>query len=941
MKRTAFAALLSGLISLFTLGLSGCGSSTQPIGIGLTSSATGIDQAQTVSITASVTNDAKNGGVTWSVSGGGTLSGTTTNAATYNAPASVTKAFTATVTATSVTDATKTAALQIGVNPLPAVTISSLPAATAGTAYNQTLTESGGTNPFTWTSNPATLPPGLSLSSKGVISGTPTGGGSGSFTFQITDATKATASSGAVNFVVNPPAALSVTTASLPAGATGTAYSQTLQATGGVPSYNWSYTGTLPAGLSLNSAGVISGTPTATGTSNFTVTVTDSGTPTPQTAQANLSIKITLGPLVVTTTSSSLPQAVVNGAYSATVTATGGLTPYTWSISGNPSWLSINKNTGALSGTPTATGTTPAFTVTVADSENPQVTANASLTITVNAALAITTQSLPGGSVGTAYSATVNATGGVTPYLWSISGNPSWLSINKNTGALSGTPTATGTTPAFTVTVTDSESPQATANASLTITVAAASCTNNATLSGNYAMVLRGWSSSTTFTAAVGSFVADGQGNISGGSLDVDDQGSGPGTGTFTGTFCVDSKNLATVSLTYGGGLSGSDTFEAALDASDGNGHIIFYDSSNVKASGVLRKQDTSAFSTSKIKGNYAFGFAGVDAAFGGATSARYVTAGQFDSNGTGTLSGSYDSDIYGNGVVSDQTLSTSDLSVVSGTTGRGTVSITFNNSNAYHGTLNFVFYVVSATELLVMEDDAAGYSLLTGQVVGQSGTFTDTSLDGVSVLELEGTDSEIASAVTAGLLTTDGKGNFSLSLDENIGGTFDNGTGNPTTESGTYQTSSNGRVALSVSGSSAPPVLYLVGQNEAFVVGTDGSVSFGFMWAQSGSNFTKASLSGTYLGGSREPVSTSVGVEVDSISADGKGNLTGTSDTNSSASGTGTNSITATYTTSSSGRVVASQSGSVSMILYIVSSSQAVALPTQSSNPKMIDIHQ
>jgi hypothetical protein len=92
-KKFPVAVLLCGFIALLTLGLSGCGGSSQAIGVALTPGSTqGIDQGQTISITASVTNDSKSGGVTWTVSGGGTLSATTTTSATYNAPASVTSA---------------------------------------------------------------------------------------------------------------------------------------------------------------------------------------------------------------------------------------------------------------------------------------------------------------------------------------------------------------------------------------------------------------------------------------------------------------------------------------------------------------------------------------------------------------------------------------------------------------------------------------------------------------------------------------------------------------------------------------------------------------------------------------------------------------------------------------------------------------------------------
>ena len=241
MKRATAAVLLSGLFALLTLGLSGCGNSSSAppsIGVALTPNGTkGIDQAQTVSITAAVANDSKSAGVTWSVSGTngsqGTLTNTTTTSATYNAPASVTSAFTATVTAASVTDTTKVAVLKITVSPLPSITTTSLAAATPGTAYSATMVETGGTSPYTWTVTPATLPAGLSLnSSTGVISGMPTGGGSGQFTFKVTDAAGESASSPAITFTVAAPPALTVTTATLPAAVMGTAYSQTLQATG-------------------------------------------------------------------------------------------------------------------------------------------------------------------------------------------------------------------------------------------------------------------------------------------------------------------------------------------------------------------------------------------------------------------------------------------------------------------------------------------------------------------------------------------------------------------------------------------------------------------------------------------------------------------------------------------------------------------------------------
>ena len=72
------------------------------------------------------------------------------------------------------------------------------------------------------------------------------------------------------------PAQLIISTTSCPAGQVGVSYSCTLQAAGGVAPYTWTSSGTLPPGLTLSSAGVLSGTPTQFGTFSFNVTVTDS-----------------------------------------------------------------------------------------------------------------------------------------------------------------------------------------------------------------------------------------------------------------------------------------------------------------------------------------------------------------------------------------------------------------------------------------------------------------------------------------------------------------------------------------------------------------------------------------------------------------------------------------------------------------------------------------
>jgi large repetitive protein len=898
----------------------------------------GLDQGQKASITALVTNDSKNEGVTWSVSGSngsqGTLSGQTTTSVTYNAPSSVASAFTATVTATSIANSSKSATLQIMVNPLPAITTTSLPAATAGVAYSATLTESGGTAPFAWSVISGSLASlGLSLTSAtGLISGTPTGPGSASFTFQVTDATHVSASSGSITITVNPPPTLVVTTTSLPGAALGVAYSQTLQATGGVQPYQWAVTsGSLPSGLTLSSAGVISGTPTgSTGTSNFTVTVTDSQTPTHKTSSKNLSITVSVAPLSIVTT--SLAEGSVGTPYSQTLIANGGTPPYTWSVllGALPTGLTLNSATGAITGTPSAMGTSH-FTIQVKDSVGGAVSANFS--IAINADLTITTASLPGGSVAKAYSATVTASGGVPPYTWSVTGNPSWLSIDPTTGVLSGTPTATGVFP-FTVTVKDSESPVVSVSAGLSISIAAQNCTNDSTLTGNYAFVTSGWSSVSTATSVAGSFVADGLGNISSGLIDSVDQGALSAravSGTLTGTYCVASDNLATINVTYSGALTGKNTLVAALDSADGNGQIISYDGSALKVAGLLRQQDTSAFLTSKITGNYAYGLIGADQ-FGN----RFGMAGEFASDGKGNLGGEDDTN-DGGALQSGLTFIASDFAIAS--TGRGTATIAFSTGNT-----SFVFYVVSSSEMLMMAFDTSTTPLtLAGQVLQQSGTlFTDASLDGTSVLELQslGTTGNKPTASVGLFATTGNAATYTLSADQNQAGVM-----STVSQSGTFLVTSHGRVQLTPSGGGTAPIFYLIGPNRAFAIGTGVGVDFGLLQPQTGSTFSDGSLSGIYLGGSQPGQSVNVGEEVDSFDSTGQGTLSGTSDTNS-AGGPQTSAISDSYTVSLNGRAVVSQGGTPVLYLYLVSPLQFVALPVSSTqqpsdDPMLIDFHQ
>ena len=669
----------------------------------------------------------------------------------------------------------------------------------------------------------------------------------------------------------------------------------------------------------------------------------------------------------------SVGSTVVGQSWGGAINASGGVGPnYTFTVNGatvptdgtqvslgdNLYAWNTGGNTLSLGGTPTAIQTV-SFTVSVTDSASNTAGPYAySISVTAASPLTIQSTTLPGGDKGWLYNTSLQATGGVQPYTWSITSGtpPGGLSINNSNGngTISGTPTAAGTSP-FTITVTDSASETASASVSIVI----GDCGNNANLHGNYALLLNGWQgSATNASSSVGSFVADGAGNISGGSLDTSNQVSGPATGTFTGTYCVNSDNLALLTITISPG-STTTTLAAALDTSDGNGHIISYDPNNpAVVSGLLRKQTTSAFSTSKISGNYAFGFVGADQG-----SNRFGLAGEFNSNGSGTLNGSadYDDSCSGgscSGNFGTTNLTASDLSVVSSTTGRGTVSIFVSAPDV---TVNFVFYVVSSTELVMMAADntESPSMIMAGQVLQQSGTFTDASLNGTSVIELQGVGNNGGSPqATAGVITTNGSGSFSIAADQNQGGTMGTVCG-----TGTYSVASNGRMTLTSftqcgggGGGGHNPVFYLVAENQAFVVGTDNSVELGMMTPQVASTFTVASLSGNYFGGSQETDDPNEKAQAIQIHADGAGNLTGTSNQNAgqngcggSCPGTSSSTIVATYALfpgGPNGKFAISQDGVTTVYLYMISTSQAVILPVSSSqngtnNPSLADFHQ
>ncbi len=253
----------------------------------------------------------------------------------------------------------------------PTITASSPPAGATGIAYpGYTFTvASGGAPPFTWSETGA-LPPGLALSSAGQLTGTPVSAGSYAFTVRVTDSSTPTLT-GTLRVSLKIDAVMVSPGQMPPAGVHGTPYEFTFTATGGNLPLSWTITaGTLPPGLTLNSSGTLSGTPTAARSTPFafTVTVTDSSTPKP--AANSVAYAITISePPPPSINDTPPPTATVGLPYSFAFTAGDGLAPLVWTPPTAPmAGLTVSSD-GILSGTPLTAGIFP-ITLTVKDALN-------------------------------------------------------------------------------------------------------------------------------------------------------------------------------------------------------------------------------------------------------------------------------------------------------------------------------------------------------------------------------------------------------------------------------------------------------------------------------------------------------------------------------------------------------------------------------------------
>ena len=478
---SAFGAcvMLSMTLAL-GLVLTGCGSGGYA-GDGITSlssTAITIDAGQSFQFTAAL---AVNAPVTWSLTSDacsstacGSLSALSGPMATYNAPTGISSQLKVNLTATLV--GTKSSAhASITVNPDPVIS-GSLPSGTVGSAYSATLTASGGTAPLKLSLT--ALPAGLTFNATtGVISGTPTTAGAFAFGAQAVDSSDIPYTVKAPESIeIMAPAATPVLVSGAPsAGTVAVAYSTAFSATGGTAPYTWSVaTGTLPAGLTLSTAGVVMGTPTTQGTSTFTVQAQDS---LGSIGSGLFSIIISPAANNKTLALSPLPGATVGVPYSATVIVTGGTAPYgcTQTAGSLPVGLTLAANC-LVSGTPTTPGTSN-FTVKATDSSSPAASTSGPESITVSPAGSLVLANPPNGTVGTPYNGTIGVSGGTAPYSCAITTGALPAGLTLNAGCvITGTPTTAGTA-MVTVNATDSSSPVKTVSGPVSLSISPSALT--------------------------------------------------------------------------------------------------------------------------------------------------------------------------------------------------------------------------------------------------------------------------------------------------------------------------------------------------------------------------------------------------------------------------------------------------------------------------------
>jgi hypothetical protein len=648
-------------------------------------------------------------------------------------------------------------------------------------------------------------------------------------------------------------------------------------------------------------------------------------------------------PAVLSVTTSSLPGGVVGTAYTTALTAANGTTPYTWAeTSGGamPGGLTFTPGAGTIAGTPTTVGTFGPYVFTVTDAKSATaVSGNLTISITAAPPLAVTTTSLPGGTVGTAYTTTLAAANGTTPYTWAeTSGGamPGGLIFTPGTGTIAGTPTTTGTFGPYVFTVTDATNATAVSgNLTIVITAtASAACGptpalrgNEAALAAPWAFLLQGDDVNDLPVAWAGSFTPNGSGGIT--AADVDFVGTDAGPESLQvqlagSSYSFGSDGRGCLYLAFSGlnaagvkagaahpgnsklkhgtahrqlkahpealANAGTVTFSFSLSATAQFGNIEQFDyvNSGILASGQMHGQTASDFAVNKLAANFAFGLAGWFAEDAEGDIERTALAGTMP-NASGTLASSTADVNIGGEPSGELTGGSGTLGAVSTTTGRGVGSYTIPDGAAGSLTFDFAYYVINGSDFYIISNDdpsVAGNFILSGralQSAASAAVLNGYYLVAESGIDL-GPDAGPAGANIVAIATvqaTSGGTIPTATVYSNDAGAFASQT--YTNASYTLE-ASTGRISFAGFGIS--PVIYVTStaaDNDiaGFLVGTDPTALSGFVALQgtAAPNYGASSLSGEYTFGSTEDVTGINASAVGAFDFSGSGTYTDTVD--------------------------------------------------------------
>ncbi len=408
---------------------------------------------------------------------GGSVSVNAAGLVTYDAPSGFrgNDSFTFTATNLGGTSAPATVTVPVS-NPTLASTLAG--SGTRGAALSGVqINTSGGRATYSCSTTLASgaLPLGTQLNSDCTVTGTPAASGNFTFTANVTDSSLGTGpftqATGSLTLsIAAPTVTLSPAAGALPGATVGTGYSQSFTGGGGTPGYTFAVTGgALPTGLTLSPAGALTGTPTATGPSNFDVTVTDGssvGSGGPYTRMQSYSISVVSGGQTISF--AALPNASLSASpLTLTATATSGLTV---------AFASTTTSVCTVSGTTLTLLQTGSCSITASQAGDTNWTAasDVSHSFTVTPAnLVLATGSASGLIVGGSYSQANTASGGLTPYTYSLNAGAFVPGTTLGSdGTVSGSPTVAGSF-SYQIKVTDGQgTPVTTIGSIVTVMIA-------------------------------------------------------------------------------------------------------------------------------------------------------------------------------------------------------------------------------------------------------------------------------------------------------------------------------------------------------------------------------------------------------------------------------------------------------------------------------------